>query len=415
MAKQRSKNPYRNKTYTRAVVISLKDITQTKEKQLKHLIRNFRIVVNAYLDKLYHVCLNMKGENSLGFEIGLNANTLALIPSHYCDLSERYKSQALKQALETLGSIDKKKSEQEYQAKHGQRKAKCPKWNGFPVLDAKFVDIRKTEIATHFDYSARVSTLKKGKPIELLFKGTKVLNKWLAKPKAKLLDSCELHANKLILYVQVPIDTKTELDSFSKPPHYRKSLINMVNTGFIKPKEVWGLDMGINKVMVLTNQDQATPDTQAIALFEGLWQQALLDKRLRKKRGSKTFRRATKEYHNKIGELLNQLPWHLMKILVVERLTHIKYKKQFKKLLLWLVSSMLERLAHKALEHRVYLIKVSPRNTSRTCPACRTVEKTNRQGELYVCPCNQVKLDADFVGAYNVRRRFLEATGYNFN
>lgn len=407
MAK-RHKNPYRNPTYLRAVPVSTRHLTGAKQARIARLIRNFRLAVNGYIRIIYAGCLNIADKDATGEKLfALDAKTLARIPAGYCDLSERYKSQALKQALEVMASVDNKKSEQEYQAKHGKRKASRPVWNGHPTLDAKFIDIAPAEMITSFDRVATLSTLEAGQRMDIPFEEHKQLKRWLAKPGAKLRDACELHADKLILYVELPNEAYLPSTKGTKF-NYKAFLAGMLRTGKVKPDEVWGLDLGINKVAVLTNTDEATPVTQAEALFEGLWQHAKLDKRLRKKRGSRAFRRASAEYENAIGELLNGLPWASMKILVVERLLHLKYHKTWKKLLLWLASVILERLAHKALEHRVYLVKGNPRNTSKTCPACRTVEKRNRKGETYRCACNGIILDADFVGAYNIRRRFLE-------
>ena len=147
----------------RAVKLSLKFATSSKIKRVCALLYAYRGAVNFYIRSLW----DRPGK--------LDAETLARLEN--TRLSERYKSQALKQALEIV--VATKKS-----AKAKKRKASLPQFEGGMVLDSKFVTIESGQNA--FDWWLKLSTLKKGKRIWIPLKGTKVLNKWLSYPDAQM-------------------------------------------------------------------------------------------------------------------------------------------------------------------------------------------------------------------------------------
>ena len=110
----------------------------------------------------------------------------------------------------------------------------------------------------------------------------------------------------------------------------------------IASHQVFSLDLGIKKLMVLTNltvvspqgahsdnpmklvnvasMAEVPPQGEFSAFFGEVWQNVLLDKHLRKKWGSKAFKRAAEEHRQLIEYELNRLPFERMKILVLENL-----------------------------------------------------------------------------------------------
>lgn len=53
-------------------------------------------------------------------------------------------------------------------------------------------------------------------------------------------------------------------------------------------------------------------------------------------------------------------------------------------------------------------IKVDPKNTSRTCPACNHIAKENRESQaVFKCVACGHQDNADSVGAFNIRKRGL--------
>jgi hypothetical protein len=106
----------------RAVKVSLKFATESKQRRIHALLESYRAAVNFYIKSLWET----RGK--------LDKDTLARLPSYKTRLSERYKSQALKQALETI--VATKKS-----AKALGKPCSIPVFTGSAILDSKFVSV----------------------------------------------------------------------------------------------------------------------------------------------------------------------------------------------------------------------------------------------------------------------------------
>jgi len=344
----------------RAVKVSLDFATKSKRKQINNLLTTYRVAVNFYIKKLW----NGKGS--------LNKETLALHQN--TRLSERYKSNALKQALEMVSATKKS-------GKALGRKASMPVFNGSAVLDSKFVSVQ--DGLKSFDLVVRLSTLRKQRRITIPTRHTKVSRKWLSIVNSKLIQGCCLSDNKLTLFVDVP------------------DLLPKTNGRTI------GLDMGVEKLI-----------SDSDGNFYGIDFKKIRDKILRKKQGSKAKRRAYTERKNYIGRVINSLPWEAVQTFVVEDLRGIKRgknpkrNKNFRKAMApWVVRQVVARIENKASENRVHLIKVNPSYTSQTCPDCRTVNKENRKGENFKCVTCGYTGDSDTVGAHNILVKTLDSVG----
>jgi IS605 OrfB family transposase len=285
-------------------------------------------------------------------------------------LSARYKQAALKQAYDLV--IATKKS-----AKAIGRAASIPVFAGGMTLDSRHLN---AEDGKHsFDLVLRLSSIKKGRKLSLPVRRTRVLNKWLARPGAKLLAGGVVTNTSVILWVSVPI-----VEGFADGP-------------------VLAVDAGVNKLLVDSN-----------GVKYGTEFKALRDKITRKRQGSKAKRRALVTRDHYINKTVNALPWNAIAVLGVEDLTGIKQGKKkgrskaFRKAMApWVVRQVIRRIEDKASENRVCLIKVDPANTSRTCPVCGGVSKENRRGEVFQCTACNHTADADYVGALNILAKTL--------
>jgi len=330
----------------RTCKVSLKFITQEKRKQINNLIKEYRRVVNLYIKSLW------ESRGSL--------NKLTLDRVNNTTLSQRYKSQALRQALQVV--VLTRKS-----LKVNKKFGNCPHFSGAPRLDSKFITIENGEKS--FDLAIKLSTLRKGKRIILLTKKTKTLNKWISYPNSKLIQGCELYKDKLILFVEVEVEEKQEGESL-------------------------GIDLGINKLITTSNKE-----------FLGTQFKKVRDKLLRKVKGSKSFKKSQLERENYINQQLNLLPWSNIKTLVIEDLKNLKFGKKknrgkyFRKILSpWIYSFCISRIESKSQENRVCLVKVNPQNTSRKCPICGYIDKKNRKNEMFLCLQCLHQEDANIVG-----------------
>jgi len=341
----------------RAVKVTLKFATENKQKQIATLLQSYRSAVNFYIRSLWKI----KGK--------LDKDTLARLKN--TRLSERYKSQALKQALEIVCST-------KLSAKALKRRCSIPNFTGNAILDSKFVTVEEGKGS--FDLVIKLSTLKKGCRIAIPTKHTKMTRKWLSVPLSKFIQGCSLSEKGITLWIDIP-----ELSNKTKG-------------------ETLGIDLGVNKLIADSDGN-----------FYGTDFKRIRDKIRRKKPKSKAKGRVLKERDNFIGRTVNQLPWKDLKVLGVEDLTGIKTgksknrSKNFRKAMApWVVRQVSNRIENKASENRVRLIKVDPANTSRTCPVCREVSKENRKGEVFKCISCGYTGDADTVGALNIYLRIKE-------
>lgn len=345
----------------RAIKLSLNFSTQKKRKAINALLQSYRAAVNFYIKSLW----NNKGK--------LDKNTLARLSSSNTRLSERYKSQALKQAIETVVSTRKA-------AKAMKKRVECPVFKGSVTLDSKFVSVEHGRRS--FDLVVRLSCLKKGKKLTLPTKKTKVFNKWMSFPNAKVLQGCSLSENSLAVWIEIP----------DSPPKQGASL---------------GVDIGINKLIATSDGEKFGEDFKA-----------LRDKINRKKPKSKAKQKALRERDNFIHREINKLPWSIIGFLAVEKLKGLKKGKKkgkgksFRKALIpWTYRQVIEVLQQKAQENRVHLEMVEPAYTSQTCPSCGTVSKDNRNAEDFECIYCHYHNDADVVGALNVLHKALGLEG----
>jgi IS605 OrfB family transposase len=343
----------------RACKVTLKYLTKSKKQHISALLQAYRGAVQFYINRLWKT----KG--------GLNKETLALLKN--TRLSERYKSNALKQALEIV--IGTKRA-----AKVTGKQASKPIFNGFAILDAKFVSVEKGKGS--FDLVIRLSSLHKGYKITIPTKKTSIINKWIFRG-GKFIQGCALSENDLVVWVELPIQTLK------------------------KEGKVIGIDIGNNKL--IADSDGKFYGTDFIAIR---------DKVKRREPGSKGKHQAISERDHYIDKIVKQLPWEDLRVLGVEDLKNVKKgksknrNKQFRKAMApWTYRHVLNRIKCLAEENRVRLLLVDPANTSRTCPACGGVSKNSRKGENFICVFCNHKGDADTIGAQNVLARTLLALG----
>lgn len=324
-------------TYKRAVVLKTY-CTDKKKRKIEALIYAYRSAVNFYL----------KYEN-----LQLDKNNLALLQN--TNLTERYKSNALKQAVSIQKSLKNKNT--------------IVKFNGYPILDAKFIAIEQGN--NTFDLWIKLSTLAKGKRILLPTKKHKRFNYW--QQKGRLIQGCELHKDKVIVWFEVR----------KEQPKIGSSI---------------GIDLGMNKFITTSDGD-----------FIGSNFRKIVDKITRKKKNSKSYKCALKERDNFVNRCVNELDWGNIGVLFYENLKNLKQGKSRKrgrkfrnKQQYWTYRKVINRIMEKSMENRVRSYFVDPRYTSQCCPSCKSIVASNRVNEEFRCLACGYEQDADIVGATNV-------------
>jgi IS605 OrfB family transposase len=345
------------KQATRAVVVSLKYLTAAKRCRLDALVEAYRGAVNHFIAVLW----TTPGQ--------LDKDTLTRVSCGR--LSARYKSQALKQALEVVNSTQKA-------IKATGQKSSLPRYTGGATLDAKFVDVE--EGRGSFDLVVRISSLEKGERITIPTKHTAMTRKWLV-TGGTWVQGASISEERLVLWIKLP------------------------STAY-KSGPALGVDLGINKL--LTTSD---------AKLYGIEFKKVSAKIRRRQPDSASRQRAFRERDNYINQVTNQLPWNTIGVLGVEDLKNLKRgkgkrSKAFRKALSpWTYRRVLDRLGCKAQENRVRLVAVRAAYTSQRCPSCGAVNRLNRKGEVFLCVACGYSADADVVGAQNVLARTLQILG----
>jgi transposase len=345
----------------RACRLSTEFATATKRQEIARLLEAYRGAVNFYVRSLWQ-------------EFGaLDKETLARLPPERTRLQSMQKDQALRQARAMVSSTRRS-------AKALGAQPQRPRFTGMAVL-CHGVTIEPGRGS--FDLVVRLSTLRPRERITIPTRKTRVLNKWLARPGARLVQGCALSEKALVVWVEFP-----------KSPARESG-------------DVIGVDVGISKLL-------ATSEEQAIG---ERWRS--ISARVRRRRpGSKRKRRARIARDHYINHAVKQLPWHRLSAIGFEDLNGLKRgksptrSKNFRKAAApWTYRRVRQRIECLALENRVLPVAVDPRGTSRTCPACGKDDRRNRKGEAFRCIACDRKGDADFIGARNILTKTLAALG----
>jgi hypothetical protein len=152
----------------------------------------------------------------------LDKQTLVRLPAERTRLQSMQKNQALRQALTIVSSTRRS-------AKVLGAEAPRPRFSGMAVL-CHGVSIESG--CGSFDLVVRLSTLRPKERITIPTRKTCVLNKWLARPGARLVQGCALSEKAIVVWVEFP------------EPKVRES------------GDVIGIDVGIRK-LIATSEEQA--------------------------------------------------------------------------------------------------------------------------------------------------------------
>jgi IS605 OrfB family transposase len=348
----------------RACKISMKFLTPGKRRRLNALLQAYRAAVNFYIRSLWDTPGRLDSEN------------MSRLPEGKTRLSARYKSQALKQALETVVGTRRA-------AKALGTPAGLPIFKGSAVLDAKFIGITVDNPSKEFDIFIKISSLVKGKRITIPSKRTLVLNKWLDSPEASLIQGCSLSENSLVVWVDVP------------EPDYKTTGLSL------------GVDIGMDNLLALSD-----------GTFLGSEFKEIRDRVASSSNGTKTKQRAIKARDNYVRQQVNALPWESLMFLAVEDLKNLKRGKApnrsraFRRAASpWTYRQVLQVMTQKAQENGVLLVAVPPQYTSQECPSCGTVDRRNRVAGCFKCVnCGHTQ-HADTVGAINILNKAIRKAG----
>ena len=186
---------------------------------------------------------------------------------------------------------------------------------------------------------------------------------------------------------------------------YKIELIYEKETPVIsKEKNALALDLGINSLITASNGNQI-----------GNSFKQLLNELNNKEQGSRSYNKKLTQIHQYIRWCVNQLDLKDISDLVLEDLkciqigTKTRVNKATRKLLnKWNLGLLHRVIEQKCEENCVYLHYVDPKNTSRTCPKCGSIDKKNRNGEFFKCVNCGYEVNADLNATMNILTKFYQ-------
>ena len=168
-------------------------------------------------------------------------------------------------------------------------------------------------------------------------------------------------------------------------------------TTFVKPLAV---DIGAKKLLACSN-----------GKLYGQELEQIYKKIAAKKRGSKSYKRSLTHRDRLTNHIVNQFKKdNDFDVLFIEDLKSVKHKSKLHRktnnfLQYWRYPLVLAKLKNLSQEEGFLLVPVNPAYTSQCCSGCGTIDKANRNGEVYQCSsCNMVA-DADLNAAVNILHR----------
>jgi IS605 OrfB family transposase len=166
-----------------------------------------------------------------------------------------------------------------------------------------------------------------------------------------------------------------------------------------------GIDVGISEVVSLSNNQISSKHPHNWTLSK------ILQKLVRQTRGSKNFKQTQCLRENFIGWSINQINFDNVGSISIENIKDMRrYKKCDRFRSHWTYTQIFNRLNMKAESLGVQVMKVDPRNTSRKCSKCGTIDKHSRRGKKFKCTSCGFEIDADLNASRNIEFLGREST-----
>lgn len=161
-----------------------------------------------------------------------------------------------------------------------------------------------------------------------------------------------------------------------------------------------GIDVGFKKLISDSN-----------GKFYGRQLESLYKRIANCVRGSKHYNRLLAYRTDLTNQIANEfIKENNFEFLMMEDLKCVKYKSKASRkfnnyLQYWSYRTLIGKLGRLSEEKGFQIIKVNPSYTSQTCSHCGTVDKSNRNGEIYQCKVCNLEIDADYNAAINILHR----------
>ena len=347
-------------------------LTQKKSIHIKDLIDEYSKVVNYFINK-YESVIPFKKK----FDLLLAVEIQGCIKETRTWLSARLVKNSFAEGYGMVKSARSNATE--------KKKYVTPVHYGKTIILSETINTQYDSVETKdFDFNVKLGSIGNKMKISIPLRKHKQFNKW---------DKLGKRSKSIILtnkYIQFSFEIET---GEKKIP----------NNNYI------GIDIGMNKLVVTSNNQ-----FYGTELIEKLKQLNL------KKQYSKAYYRKKQEIKEYINQILKQLPFKDLSLVVVERLKNVKYKTKFKRLLNknmrrlisnWNYRQVLDKIQALCEENRVSFRSVDPFYTSQECSNCGHRDKRNRKTqESFVCQSCGHTDNADINASQVILQRFITGT-----
>jgi transposase len=330
----------------------LKFANASKIKKLQHVLQEYSRVVNIFVDRFWDDCPN---------KMELLASRIAIDDSWLC---ANLRKTAAREAIDLITTV-KKHPKQHKKPKHAGTSMRLSRDN------AQF---RLSDKTAAFDAWLHLCGIGQSTIIDLPIKLHKQWHKWNA--VGRLLNSFVVSPD----FVQFAF----EIDVGPKLP----------------PTSCIGLDTGINTLATLSTGEQLGTDLKD-----------KINVVLRKKRGSKGYKRAVRTLRQRMDEVAKKATDGIS-LLVVENLSGIKTSRRLSRntrrlVSNWQLGHWFQRLEKACQEKNVSFRTVPPYKTSQICQSCGHVDQRNRHNQKFLCRKCGFADNADINAAKNILQRHL--------
>jgi putative transposase len=204
---------------------------------------------------------------------------------------------------------------------------------------------------------------------------------------------------------------------FIRGSFYIAIVCDVDEDALINPQDILGIDLGV--VNLAVSSDGKIYSGKQIDEYR---QKMSHRRKNLQKKGTKSTKKKLKKLSGKQSRFQKQENHVISKAIVadakrlscaiaLENLSGIRNRIKAKKrgrarLHNWSFSQLRQFISYKAQRFGIPVFFVDPKNTSRECPECHHIEKSNRKTrDLFVCKSCGFSQSSDFVAARNIRVR----------
>jgi IS605 OrfB family transposase len=360
----------------RSTKTTLKFSNKNKLDNLHLFIEEYRRVVGLFVDILWDL---EKVPNLLPREITSQIDTWLSARAIQCagkqsaaivrgTKTKEHKRQFI---INKLNNECKFKQARKLESINNKLKSSKPNINEVePVLDCRFIKV-VLDNETSFDGWVILGSLGNKMKIEIPFKAHKHFNK--LKHNGTIKQTVQLSKRNITFLFELPEVEKRQSGA------------------------VIGIDIGQTDAISCSDGQQISKDNH------GYSYETICKKLVKRKKGSKAFRRAETHRTNYINWVVNQINLDNVQTVRRENIKHLRKGTRTRRTLShWNYAELFESLDMKLESLGVQVVKINPTYTSQRCFSCGWTRKSNRAGKQFKCKSCGHTDDADLNASKNI-------------